>query len=402
MTKQLESAVEKSAEKPKPSRRGKGEGSIYQRPDGLWVARIDVGTDANGKRRRKAFYGKTKKSVATKLTNEASAQINGTAVDSGKMTVAELLKKWLDESATPTCSPGTTSEYQRIVDSHLVPRIGKVKLSALRPLHIQSMLSNMETAKVGARTRQYCFATLHRAFVVAMRWQLMIRNPCDGVDPPKVIKREVTPLTIEQIETLLKASKSNRFHAMFVLAITTGMRQGELFGLQWDSVDLKKGILHVRHSLEEIKGALRLKEPKSASGRRQIALPAMAIKALLDHKAAQLAERLTGCSHVFPDSDGGLLRKCSFHRWAWAKVRKAAKLEGVHFHDLRHSSASLMLADGIHMKSIQSILGHSTISMTMDTYAHLMPDSQRQAAATFDRLLGDQKPKPRKKPATRA
>lgn len=379
------------------SRRGKGEGSICQRADGRWMARIAIGTDANGKRLTKSFYGATKKEVATKLTNEASAQINGTAIDAGRMTVGDLLAKWLAESAKPNTSPGTYAEYDRITNSYLVPRIGKVKLSALRPLHIQSMLTAMEADEIGARTRQYCYVSLHRAFVVAMRWQLMIRNPCDGVDPPKVARRQIVPLTTEQARDLLKASESNRFHAVFVLALTTGMRQGELFGLQWDSVDLQRGVISVRHSLEEIKGQLRLKEPKSDAGRRQVALPAMAIKALWDHKAKQLAEGLAKSAFVFPDSDGGPLRKCSFHRWAWSKIRTAAKLGCVHFHDLRHSCASIMLADGVNVKAIQTILGHSTISMTMDTYAHLMPNAHQVAAASFDRLLGETKPKNRKK-----
>lgn len=352
------------------------------------MARIDIGRDANGKRLIKSFYGRTKKEVATKLTGEASARINGTAVDCGKMTVGDLLTKWLEESAKPNTSPGTSAEYERITKSYLIPNIGQVKLSALRPLHLQTMLSTLESNGTGARTRQYCYVTIHRAFVVAMRWQLVLRNPCDGIDPPKVKRRQIVPLTTEQAKTLLKASEGNRFHAVFVLALTTGMRQGELFALQWESIDLKKGTLQVRHSLEEIKGKLRLKEPKSESGRRQIALSAMAIKALWDHKAKQMIEGLAGCPYVFPDSDGGLLRKCSFHRWAWSKIRKAAGLETVHFHTLRHSCASLMLADGVNPKVIQETLGHSNIGMTMDTYAHLMPDSQKAAAKTFDRLLG--------------
>jgi integrase len=204
-----------------------------------------------------------------------------------------------------------------------------------------------------------------------------------------VAKRPVKPLTTEQAKTLLKESTANRFHAVYVLALTTGMRQGELFGLQWNDIDLKAATLQVRHSLEEIYGTLRLKEPKSDSGRRQLALPAMAVKALWDHKANQLTEGLASCPYVFPDTDGGLLRKCSFHRWSWSKIRSAAKLgDKVHFHDLRHSSASIMLADNVNIKAIQTILGHSTISMTMDTYAHLMPDAQRQAATSFDRLFG--------------
>jgi integrase len=184
-----------------------------------------------------------------------------------------------------------------------------------------------------------------------------------------VAKRPVKPLTTEQAKTLLKESTANRFHAVYVLALTTGMRQGELFGLQWNDIDLKAATLQVRHSLEEIYGTLRLKEPKSDSN--------------------QLTEGLASCPYVFPDTDGGLLRKCSFHRWSWSKIRSAAKLgDKVHFHDLRHSSASIMLADNVNIKAIQTILGHSTISMTMDTYAHLMPDAQRQAATSFDRLFG--------------
>jgi len=388
MDQNTDSGTPEKAQPKRQSRRGKGEGCITQRADGLWMSRVVVGHDANGKRRHKWFYGRTKKEVATKLTNEAAAVINGTSIDCGKMTVGELLKKWLTESAKPNISPGSYAEYERIVNSYLVPKLGSVKLSAIRPLHIQTMLSQLETGGTGPRTRQYCYVTLHRAFVIALRWQLMLRNPCDGIDPPKVKKSPVESLTADQAKKLLEASEGNRFHAVFVLALTTGMRQGEIFGLHWDSVDLKKGILQVCYSLEELKGKLRLKEPKSESARRQIALSEMAVKALWAHKAKLLAEGLGGCPYVFPDSEGGLLRKCSFHRWSWSKIRKAVGLEKTHFHALRHSCASLMLADGVNMKVIQATLGHANIGMTMDTYAHLMPDSQRAAASTFDRLLG--------------
>jgi integrase len=385
----METTTDKPEKKPRSSRRGKGEGSIVQRADGTWMAQIEIGRDANGKRQRKTFYGKTKKAVADKLTGEANALLTGTSAVCGKMTVADLLQKWLTESAIPNTSRATSNQYERIAKLHVTPKVGHIKLSAVRPLHIQTMLSTLETAGVGARTRQYCYVLLHRAFVVAMRWQLVIRNPCDGVDPPKVKKRPVTPLTVEQAKTLLKASELDRLHAVYVLALTTGMRQGELFGLQWEDVDLKAGILQVRHSLEDVKGILRLKEPKSEAGKRQIALPKVAVNALNKRRKTAMAEGLAGCPMVFPAPEGGFLRKCSFSKWSWSKIRTAAKIgEGVHFHDLRHSSASLMLADGVDVKSIQTILGHSNISMTMDIYAHLMPDAQRKAAATFYRLLG--------------
>lgn len=369
------------------NRRGKGEGSISQRADGLWVARIDIGRDANGKRRRKAFYGKTKREVADKLTKEAAALLTGTTVDCGKMTVGDLLTKWLSESKL-NISRQTLSQYERMTKLHIVPNIGGLKLSTLRPLHVQSFLSTLEAKGVGPRSRQYSYQILHRAFVVAMRWQLMTRNPCDGVDPPKVTKRRVTPLTPEQAKNLLMISQTNRFHAVYVLALTTGMRQGELFALQWSDIDLKAGVLQVRHSLENVSGNVQLKEPKTASSRRQIALPTIAVEALRARQADAMREGLAGCSIVFPATDGGFLQRANFHKWSWGPIRTAAGIPGFHFHDLRHSSASLMLADGVNVKAIQAILGHSNISMTLDTYSHLMPDSQRKAAATFDRLLG--------------
>ena len=369
------------------NRRGKGEGSISKRPDGLWVARIDIGTDTNGKRQRKAVYGKTKKECAEKLTKLASQKLDGILIDTGRMTVADLLDRWLNDSARVTCAPGTYEGYRFLVEKHLKPRIGSLKLATLKPLHVQSLLSTMEREEIGARTRQYAYATLHRAFVVAMRWNLAARNPCQGCDPPKVTRRKIAPLDAAQSIELLKASEGHRFHALFVLAITTGMRQGELFGLQWSDVDLERGTVSVQHSLEEINGKLRLKAPKSDSGRRLIALPEMATAALWGHKAKQLAEGLAASPYVFPDTEGGPLRKCNFHRKVWEPLRKAANAGKTHFHDLRHSSATMMLAEGVHPKVVQERLGHSTISMTMDIYSHVMPTMQADAASKFDRLL---------------
>ncbi|HEY4260069.1 MAG TPA: site-specific integrase [Schlesneria sp.] len=378
-----------SPDKKRKTRRGKGEGSISQRSDGLWMARIDIGHDAKGKRLRKYIYGKTKTEVATKLTDQAAALNSGGFVDPGKTTVSEFLTKWLDVIAKPNTEPGTYDGYERIVNDHLIPAIGHMKLRDLGAFHVENMLSTMAKIKVGSRTREYCFVILKSACKKAKAWKLVAANPCEDVKSPKVVKRQVIPLTSDQAKTLLLCSKGDRFHAMYVLALTTGMRQGELFGVQWDDLDLTKGVLQVRRSLEDRKGQLRLKEPKSDAGRRQIALSQLAVDALEDRRKAAMVEGLAACQMVFPDSEGGLLRKCSFYRWSWSKIRTASKIGAhVHFHDLRHSNASLLLAEGTNMKEIQGLLGHSTISMTMDTYAHLMPDSNRKSANTFDRLLG--------------
>ena len=177
------------------SRRGKGEGSICQRPDGTWVAAINIGTDATGKRQRKYVYGKTKRDVADKLTRLATQKLDGTLIDTGRMTVGDLLSRWLNDSARLDVAPTTFQRYKLLVEKHLAPRIGALKLSLLRAIHIQSMLAAMEQDKVGAETRRFSFQVLKRALNVGEQWGLIIRNVCRGVDSPKVVRREISPLT---------------------------------------------------------------------------------------------------------------------------------------------------------------------------------------------------------------
>ncbi len=370
------------------NRRGKGEGSISQRPDGLWEARINIGTNATGKRIRKSVYGQTKKEVADKLTKLAGQKLDGTLIDTGRMTVGDLLDKWLTDSARLSVAPSTYHRYAGLVTRFLLPQLGTIKLAMLKPIHIQGMLSKLEQKAVGDETRRYSFQVLRRALNVAERWGLIVRNPCNMVDQPKVTRRDISPLTILQVQQLLKVSADHRLHAVFVLAVTTGLRQGELFALHWADIDLKTGTLAVRYTLEEVKGQLRLKEPKSKSGRRSVKLPEMAVSALLDHKAKHLTEGLAANPLVFCDTDGQFLRKSNFERRAWKPIRKAAGIaDTVVFHDLRHTSASLLLATGAHPKVVQERLGHSKISLTMDTYSHLMPGMQDDAAAKLDTAL---------------
>ena len=195
-------------------------------------------------------------------------------------------------------------------------------------------------------------------------------------------------MTLEQVQKLLKIAEEHRLHALFVLAVTSGLRQGELFAIHWTDLDLKTGLLAVRHTLEEVKGQLRIKEPKSKSGRRSVKLPEMAVSALWDHKAQQMTEGLASSPMVFCDTQWQFLRKSNFERRVWKPIRAKAEIaDTVVFHDLRHTSASLLLATGAHSKVVQERLGHSKIGLTMDTYSHLMPGMQDDAAAKLDIAL---------------
>lgn len=369
------------------TRRGKGEGSITRRKDGRWEARIDIGASPSGKRIIKSVYGKTKAAVTTELTKLAHRKIDGSLTTAGRMTTGEFLDKWLEASARLNVSPTTYARYESLIRLHIKPQLASVKLASLQPLHVQGMLSKLDQLEAGAETRRYALQVLRTALNVAKDWDLIGRNPCDKITSPKVTSREIAPLELDQIKDLMTAAASHRLRTVFVLAITSGLRQGELFGLQWADIDFAGRTLAVRHTLEEIKGQLRLKEPKSKAGRRLVRLPAVAINALMDHKAEQEAEGLEECSLVFCDSAGQFLRKSNFERRVWKPLRKAAGIaETVTFHDLRHTSASLLLRAASHPKIVQERLGHSTIKLTLDRYSHLMKGMQDEAAQHFDRL----------------
>ena len=215
-----------------------------------------------------------------------------------------------------------------------------------------------------------------------------MRNPCDAITAPKYNRKDINALTVEQAMAVLKASESTTYHALFALALTTGLRQGELFGLQWEDIDLNRGMLSVRHSLEEVKGKLTLKEPKSRSGKRQITLPEFTVAALWTHKRAMLAGGLLSGGDCVPESRGRLaaeIELCSASLAYRPKISGTARGD----HGLRHSAATLLLPEGISVKVIQEMLGHSNVTLTLNTYSRVMPGMQKQAATTFDRLFGE-------------
>ena len=364
-------------------RRGNGEGSIYQRSGGRWCATISLAYSTNGRRKRQTVYGKTKREAQEKLARLQSLKLDGMLCEPSKLTVSAFLDHWLEDAARPTIRQTTYASYGGIIRNHLKPRIGKIVLSKLTPAHVQGLYSAMERNGASPRLRQLVPATLRRALKQAVRWNMIPRNVCDAVDPPRIERKDITPLTAEQAGLLLRAAEGDRIQALYVLAVTTGMRLGELLGLQWSNTNLKKGTLSVCHTLVEVDGILTLSEPKTAKSRRSIDLPKMAVDALWEHKRIQLAEGHGASSFVFCNTQGTPLRRSHLHRRSFKPLLELAGLPRIRFHDLRHTAATLMLTEGIHAKVVQERLGHSQISVTLDIY----PTMQKDAAATIDRLF---------------
>ena len=364
-------------------RRGRGEGSIFQREDGLWVASASLGYDANGKRIRKTAYGKTKREAQEKLNR---LLIGSAPADVDKLTVTQYIDLWL-EAKKRTVAPTTHRSYSDLSRMYIKPHVGHYKLTALRPLHVNQMYAALVKTGETVSNQRKAGGVLFSVMRQAAKIRLIEYNPCADLDRPRTEKREMSILTPGQVDTFLKAAKEDPLHPLYVLALTSGMRSGELFALYWKDIDFEGRAVSVVRTLEELSGKLRLKPPKSARGTRRIDLPKMMMDALHDHrKRALAAGRLE--APVFCDSQGGWLRRSNVARQSFYPILKRAELPRIRFHDLRHTAATLLLIQGVHPKVVSERLGHASVEITLNTYSHVLPTLQRDAAEKLDQLLG--------------
>jgi integrase len=254
------------------------------------VASLSLGYDAAGKRKRLVIYGATKRDVQLELDRLKQDAAAGMKVEPTKATVKDLLDRWLELEVKTNRAPGTYRSYTLTAKLHITPHIGGVRLADLDAMRVAGLYAELEKKEVPARTRELVHAVLRRALKRAVAWKLKGFNPAAEVERPKVIRRDIPVITPEQASALLEAAAGHRLESLFVFAIASGMRQGELFGLRWQDVDTKAGAVHVRHSLEELDGKLKLKEPKTKAGKRTVILPAVACEALAEHQKRMLTE----------------------------------------------------------------------------------------------------------------
>lgn len=366
-------------------------GHIRQRGPGTYQLIYYVGRDANGKDKYKSETVKGERKDAEDRLLEIEHKLNtGEFVPPGKETVEQFMATWLEE-IKPTIRPKTHTWYKGMVDNHITPAMGKAKLSKITPLQIQAVYRNL-LDELSPSTVKGVHRTLRAAFGQAVKWGLIAKNPVDQVDPPKVEKKEYRTLTAEEIDKLLLASVPTGRYSLYLAAVTTGMRQGELLGLRWRDIDIDKGIIIVRQQLARSWGEPEFGPVKTDSGRRVVAMPESLITALKDHRQMQQREReLYGAEYkdydlVWAVLGGGPISSRNLNR-QFKTLLKKANLPDIRFHDLRHTHATLLLEAGIHPKVVQERLGHSAISVTMDIYSHVKPNIQKEAAAAIDKAL---------------
>jgi integrase len=372
-------------------KRGNGEGSITRRKDGLYMARYTVETAIGAK--RKTLYGKTRGEVSEKLTKAMADRDDGLVFDADNLKVGEYLERWLVDSVLDTVRPTTYERYEQIVRIHVRPALGSVKLKNLTPVHVRGLYREKLEAGLSARTVQYIHVTLHKGLKQAVQDGLIPRNATEAVKAPQVRREEMRPLSGDQVKVLLEVARGDRLEALYVLAIHTGLRQGELLGLKWEDVDLESGTLRVRRTLVTAKGGPVLTAPKTKGSRRSVKLTQGAVEALRSHLKHQLQEidragslwRENGL--MFASESGEPLDRRYLTSCRYKALLKRAELPMIRFHDLRHTCATLLLSKNVNPKIVSEMLGHASIAITLDTYSHVLPNMRDQAAAAMEEAL---------------
>jgi len=369
-----------------------------------WLVTVEMGRDpTTGRRRRTYLTAPTRREAEreeAKLRHEAAT---GLDLEPTKISLAEYLKRWLDTRRS-NLAPSTYRRYGDLLRHQVLPHIGTIPLSKLRPLHVQQLYARLQEigradgkGGISPRTLLHVHRLLSEALGQAVRWQIIPRNVCQAVEAPQARRAEMRTLSLEETRGLLEAAKAeDTAHGdAVILALHTGLRLGELLGLRWDDLDLELGRMTVRRTLQYLPGeGIAYREPKTGRSRRTIPLGATALEALRRVRRRQLEERLAlgpgycDSGVVFADALGRPLPPYRVSQRFPALVKRLG-LAPLRFHDLRHTHASLLLARGVHPKIVSERLGHASIAITLDTYSHVLPNLQEEAARDLDAWLSN-------------
>jgi integrase len=367
-------------------RRGNGEGTIYQRAqDGRWYGVITIKDGTGAGVHRKYLSAKTRAEVVRKLKAIQRQIDDGLSAPDGSVTVGQLFNRWYEDVLSHQVSPNTLSNYKSVADHHILPSLGKQRIANLTTNEVDRLLSMKMKGPLSVSSVQRIRSVLAQALDQAMRWGWVNRNVATLARAPRSERKEGRSLTIEQARQLLESLHGHRHEALYALMLSTGLRRGEALGLKWTDLDCEKGLLRVRRQLKREGGVLVLTDTKTSRSRRTINLPMEMIQYLVAHRERQDANRRAAggvwreTNLIFTSDIGTPFEPRNLYR-EFKQVFSDAGLGDWHPHELRHSAASLMLANGVKLQVVSEVLGHASIRMTSDVYGHIL-DPDRQAAA---------------------
>jgi len=380
------------------AKRGQGEGTISKRPDGTWWARITVGRTPDGKQKRKAFYGKTRKEVQEKLTAALNDINTDSYIDPSKMTLEQWFVIWLRDYRAQYVKPETYVGNKVCIENHIVPVLGKVPLKDIRRDMAQKLITDLAAKGYSHSRISDIYFTMRMALGVAADSGLILKNPVERLKLPPKEKQEARVLTVEEQERVVEKLKECPYGDMLELVLYTGMRIGEVLALTWEDIDFEGKMLSVNKALSKwtilpdgnAKIQLGFGTPKSKSGFRKIPLIPEAVELLEVAKERQekqlaIVEYKNIYNLVFFNSKGGFLDRYAAYRVLQSASEKAG-VQGIHPHTLRHTFATRGLEQGIPLKIMQEILGHSSIKMTADIYTHVLPDAKTDSMMKLSKV----------------
>lgn len=354
-----------------------------------YCAGRDPGT---GKLIRKSVYGDTAEECAKKLRAAVAAIDAGTYLEPQRMPLGQWLNLWLEEYCIDT-KERTRNTYRSEVETHIIPRLGSVPICELQPHMVQQFVNALADSGLSPKTVKNIHGVLHRALKKAVQIRYIRDNPADCTSLPRIERKEIDFLAGEELTTFLHAIRGHKYERMFLTAVFTGMRQGELLGLCWDAVDLRRGTIKVKRQLQLIKGEYKLLTTKNSKP-RTITPPQTVIDVLKAQQKAQLEQRLRAGQmwenpegYVFTDETGSHVARNTLYMNFKRVLHDSGLPETLRFHDLRHSFAVFALESGDSVKEVQEALGHYSSSFTLDTYAHVSEDALRESAARKDAAI---------------
>jgi integrase len=379
----------------KRKQRGNGEGSIYEhKRDGRKVGYRGAYTvyTASGPKRR-YVSGKTRDEARLKLTKAMADRDGGLVFEDGGLTVGEYVERWLKDSVRGTVRQSTYEAYEYMTYPHIVPALGRVKLKALTPVHVRTFYREKLDGGLSSATVRKMHGVLQKTLDQAVSDGLIPRNAAKGIRLPQGKKKEIRPLSPDEARALLVAAQGDRLEALYLLAISTGLREGELLALRWEDVDLEAAVVRVSRTLTRNGGKVSVGPPKTKNSRRTVGLTDGAVEALREHLTRQLEEMKSAGSLyrpgglVFANEVGGIVNPSNLRNRSLKALLERAGLPAIRFHDLRHTCATLLLSRNVNPKIVSEMLGHASIAITLDTYSHVLPNMQESAVRALEEIL---------------
>ena len=375
-------------------RRANGEGSIRKRKDGRWEGRYTVGHDpVSGKQIIKNVLGKSQAEVKEKLKQ---ALIECERVDytkTGQYTVGTWLDVWFENVAQIKVRASSHQTYKGYIEHHIKPYIGHIPLEKLTTMDLQKLYRKLLTkgrvdrieAKdqpegLSAKTVRNINQVISSAMDLAVTQKIILTNPTKACELPKVERKEMQTIPLEQLEAFLKEAKETGVYEMYYIALSTGLRRGELLGLKWQDIDWKNGVIKVRRQIARVDGEIVEAPLKTKNSYRAVTISQQAIEVL------KMQKRNTNDEYVFPSPNGGPISPDSVNNML-KRVLERAGIPKIRFHDLRHTFATIALQSGVDIKTVSSMLGHFSAGFTLDTYAHVTTAAQKEAAETLGQIL---------------